>query len=208
MVVLSAESFGEGAREAGVSLVSHAVVALENAHLHRIVARQARIDELTGLANRRAVEEMLRTELARAERFDGDLCLIFADLDNFKDVNDQYGHPSGDLVLSAVAETLLETVRDVDMAGRWGGEEFALVLPGTDADGGAAVAERARQSIAAREIEMTNGERISVRASFGVAAFPKTADLETLIAAADEALYRAKRSGKDRVGTPVGLLGR
>ena len=207
-VVLSGERFEDGAREAAVSLVAHAVVALENARLHRVVQRQARIDDLTGLENRRAVEEKLRTELARAERYKGELCLVFVDLDNFKDVNDGHGHPFGDLVLYAVAETLAETMRDVDTAGRWGGEEFALVLPGTDADGGAAVAERARRAIASREILTPEGERVSLSASFGVAAFPGSADVETLIAAADEALYRAKRSGKDRVGTPLGLVAR
>jgi diguanylate cyclase (GGDEF)-like protein len=207
-VVLAGESFEDGRREAAVLLVSHAVVALENAHLHRVVERQARIDELTGLANRRAVEEKLRTELARAERYNDKLCLVFMDLDNFKDVNDQYGHPFGDLVLSAVAETLTEMMRDFDTAGRWGGEEFALVLPGTDADGGATVAERARRAIASRDLLTPEGKRVSLGASFGVAAFPASGGIETLIAAADEALYRAKRSGKNRVGTPRGLVAR
>ncbi len=207
-VVLAGESFEDGRNEAAVSLVSHAVVALENARLHRVVERQARIDELTGLANRRAVEEKLRRELARAERYNGELCLVFVDLDNFKEINDRHGHPVGDLVLTAVAETLAETMRDIDTAGRWGGEEFALVLPGTAAAGGAAVAERARCAIATRQILTADGEPVALSASFGVAAFPGTRDVETLIAAADEALYRAKRSGKDRVGTPLGLIER
>jgi len=207
-VVLAGESFDEARREAAVSLVAHAVVALENAHLHHVVERQARVDELTGLANRRAVEEMLRTELARAERYNGAVCLVFADLDDFKDVNDRYGHPFGDAVLCAFAKSLAETVRDVDLAGRWGGEEFALVLPGTDAEGGAAVADRARRSLARREITGPGGERVAVSASFGVAAYPACGDLELLIASADDALYLAKRSGKDRVGTPDGVLAR
>src|SRR5581483_6682125 len=115
---------------AAASLVAHAVVALENAHLHHVVERQARVDELTGLANRRAIEEMLRTELARAERYNGAVCLVFADLDDFKDVNGRYGQPFGDRVLCVFAQALGETVRDVDLAGRWGGDEFVLVLPG------------------------------------------------------------------------------
>jgi len=207
-VVLMGESFDDARREAAVQLVSHAVVALENAHLHRVLERQARVDELTGLANRRAVEEVLRTELARAERYHGQVCLIFADLDDFKDVNDRYGHPYGDAVLCAFANTLGETVRDVDLAGRWGGEEFALVLPGTDAEGGAAVADRARRALGRREISAPGGERVALSASFGVAAFPACGDMEALVAAADDALYLAKRSGKDRVGTPDGVLAR
>src|SRR5581483_8975120 len=207
-VVLAGESFDDARREAAASLVSHAVVALENAYLHRVVERQARVDELTGLANRRAIEEMLRTELARAQRYNGQVCLIFADLDDFKDVNDRYGHPFGDTVLCAFAETIAETVRDVDLAGRWGGEEFVLVLPGTDAEGGAAVADRARRLLGRRVIAAPTGERVPLSASFGVAAFPTCADLESLVASADDALYLAKRSGKDRVGTPDGILAR
>ncbi|MBV8597446.1 MAG: diguanylate cyclase [Actinobacteria bacterium] len=207
-IVLAGENFDDATREAAVSLISHAVVALENAHLHRVVERQARIDELTGIANRRAVEEMLRGELARAERFGGDVCFVFADLDNFKDVNDRYGHPFGDVVLSVFAEVLGETVRDVDIAGRWGGEEFALVLPGTDAEGGAAVADRARRALLHREVRSPSGDVLRLTASFGVAAFPACPDSEALVAAADDALYLAKRAGRDRVGTPDGLLAR
>jgi diguanylate cyclase (GGDEF)-like protein len=208
LVVLSGEAFDDDQREAAVSLISHAVVALENARLHRIVERQALVDQLTGLANRRALDDTLRTELTRAERFNGELCLVFADLDNFKNVNDIHGHPFGDVVLCAFAETLVECVRDIDLAGRWGGEEFALVLPGTDAEGGAAVAERARRLMAEQEIRTADGRRVVLTASFGVAAFPENGDAETLVAAADEALYRAKRGGKDRVGMPAGVAAR
>ena len=93
------------------------------------------------------LEETLRFELARAARFDDEVCLVLADLDDFKRVNDRYGHAVGDEVLKEFARALRATVRESDVAGRWGGEEFALVLPGTDAEGGARLAERARAAI-------------------------------------------------------------
>ena len=208
-VVLTGTSFTDEDRMTAVSLAAHAVVALDNAHLHRIVEQQALIDGLTGLSNRRAGEKGLEKELARAQRFGGGLALVLCDLDNFKAVNDRYGHLTGDDVLRELGAVLGETVRTVDVAARWGGEEFALVLPGTDADGGAQLAERAREALEARTLLSPNGEPLRVTASFGVAAYPEHG--ENLVAAADAALYRAKRSGKNRVETaetPPAVRGR
>jgi diguanylate cyclase (GGDEF)-like protein len=198
-LVLSAPSFDADQVETAASLAAQVVVALENARLHRIVERQALVDSLTGLANRRSLEETLRVELARAARYGESVTIVLADLDDFKQVNDTYGHQAGDEVLKAFAATLRSTVRESDVAGRWGGEEFALVLTGTDALGGARLAERARVTIEGREVAMPNGDFVSVTASFGVASFPETAELGEVLAAADSALYAAKREGKNRV---------
>jgi hypothetical protein len=142
-LILFGDDFSEEDRITAISLASHAVVALDNARLHRIVERQALIDGLTGLANRRQCEETLADELARVERFGGSLAVVVADLDWFKDVNDRHGHPAGDSVLSDFAALLQETVRDVDlMTLGWGGVRSH---PARDrSHGGAQVAERIR----------------------------------------------------------------
>jgi diguanylate cyclase (GGDEF)-like protein len=200
-LILFGDEFSHDDRMTAVSLASHAVVALDNARLHRIVERQALIDGLTGLANRRQCEETLADELARVERFGGPLAVVVADLDWFKDVNDRHGHPAGDSVLSEFAVLLQETVRDIDLAGRWGGEEFVLILPGTDLTGGAQVAERVRVALAGRVVLAVDGTPITISASFGVAAIPPAKTASELFAAADAAMYQAKRAGKNRVET-------
>jgi diguanylate cyclase (GGDEF)-like protein len=200
-LTLVAPEFGDEQRMTASSLAAQAVVALENARLHRIVERQALVDGLTGLANRRQCETLLATELARAERFEDSLALAMADLDDFKDVNDRHGHPVGDLVLRAFADVLRDTLRDADVAGRWGGEEFVLILPGTDVEGAVRLAERVRGELRSRAILAPDGTPISITASFGVAAFPPLGSEPELVAAADAALYAAKRAGKDRVGS-------
>jgi diguanylate cyclase (GGDEF)-like protein len=199
LLVLTSDSFEADHVETVAALATQVVVALENARLHRMVERQAMVDSLTGLANRRSLEESLRTELARATRFGDSVCVVLADLDDFKQVNDKYGHAAGDEVLKAFAGALRKTARESDVAGRWGGEEFALVLPGTDAAGGARLAERARAAIEERRVKMPNGDSCAVTASFGVAAFPESHELGEILAAADSALYAAKGQGKNRV---------
>jgi diguanylate cyclase (GGDEF)-like protein len=198
-LVLAADSFDADQVETAASLAAQAVVALENARLHRIVEQQALVDSLTGLANRRSLEDTLRSELARADRRGDGVCLVLTDLDDFKQVNDRYGHPMGDEVLKVFAHALRETVRESDVAGRWGGEEFALVLTGTDAAGGARFAERARAAIEAQKLHTPGGREVTVTASFGVAAYHDANELSGLVAAADAALYAAKRAGKNRV---------
>jgi diguanylate cyclase (GGDEF)-like protein len=200
-IILNGPGFDDEQNATASSLAGQATVALENAQLHRLVEWQALIDPLTGLANRRSLEESLAEEVARAQRLGGNLCLVLADLDRFKAINDKYGHPTGDRALHAFGQTVREVVREIDSAGRWGGEEFLLILPGTDVAGGVVVAERVQESLASRKIEAVNGEEVHMTASFGVAALSDAGTLESLVAAADDALYWAKRQGRDRVAT-------
>jgi diguanylate cyclase (GGDEF)-like protein len=194
---LVGDSFSKEQRMNAASLAAHAVVALENARLHDMVERQALVDGLTGLANRRAASDALHAEAARAGRLETPLSVVLADLDGFKDVNDEHGHAVGDAVLRAFAEVLRDTLRESDLAGRWGGEEFLLLLPGADEEGAVQLAERVRIGLTARRIPSVPGLRVT--ASFGVAEYAGETNTEQLLAAADDALYRAKRAGKNRV---------
>jgi diguanylate cyclase (GGDEF)-like protein len=182
-------------------LAGQAVVSIENAGLHETVERQAVTDELTGLANVRAFHSILQREIERSRRFQSALGLVMVDLDNFKKVNDEHGHQQGDEVLASVASVLRDFSRDVDAPARYGGEELAVVLPGTDSEGAALLAERMREAVERLRVPRIGGRgSLRVTASFGVAAMPESAlDKEGLIAAADAALYRAKRGGKNRV---------
>jgi diguanylate cyclase (GGDEF)-like protein len=194
---LVGNSFSKEQRMNAASLAAHAVVALENARLHDMVERQALLDGLTGLANRRAAADAVHAELARAARLETPLSVVLADLDGFKDVNDLHGHAVGDAVLRVFAEVLRETLRESDVAGRWGGEEFLLLLPGADEEGAAQLAERVRERFAERTVP--GAPDIHPTASFGVAEYAGETNSEQFVAAADSALYRAKRAGKDRV---------
>jgi len=198
-LVLHGSAFDEEDVETASILVGHAAVALENVRLHRLLERDALVDSLTGLANRRRAEESLPAELARADRFDSPLAVVLADLDDFKAVNDSHGHESGDAVLRAFAIVAQRAVREVDLAARWGGEEFLLLLPGTDLEGAAVVAERVRAAMAGQTIRGSTGAALAVTASFGVAEHIPEGSREDLLAAADRALYDAKRRGKNRL---------
>jgi diguanylate cyclase (GGDEF)-like protein len=168
------------------------------------VAQQAEIDPLTKVANRRGFERSLRIELARTARHGRTCSLVLADLDDFKRVNDAYGHEAGDAVLVAFAARLRESVRESDVVARLGGEEFALVLPEIDLDGALAMAERVRRRLTEEPIGTAGSVTHRVTASFGVAEASTATDWSALLRRADAALYVAKGAGKNRVsGTPA-----
>jgi diguanylate cyclase (GGDEF)-like protein len=178
-------------------------VSIDNISTHEKVSEQAVTDELTGLPNNRAFRETIDREASRAERFEHELSLIILDVDNFKSVNDTYGHLQGDEVLRLIGKLLLEEPRAIDEPARYGGEEFVIALPETGKDGAVEMAERIRERLEEEEIPLLDGSGIlKVTASFGTATLPLSAEtVRHLFAAADDALYEAKRSGKNRVVT-------
>ena len=177
-------------------LSSQAAVAFENARLHRTVQRQAVTDDLTGLPNRRHFMDLLSAEVARSGALGMALAVVFADLDDFKRINDHCGHQTGDRVLAVFAELVSAHVRDIDVPARLGGEEFAILLRETDARGAAAVAERIRRALPAA-VETVAGLPSPVTASFGVAELREPQSVDDLLRRADVALYRAKGAGKN-----------
>lgn len=157
-------------------------------------------DGLTGLLNRRAIEEFAEAEFNMANRKKQAMSVILLDIDHFKNVNDRFGHKFGDVVLRQVAQTLKEDLRNYDRVGRWGGEEFLLILPDTELKDAVTVAERLRSKIAVVQITLENGETFSIHISLGTACTTgQFQSLAKLIDAADQALYQAKQSGRDRV---------
>ena len=191
--------FAPAARSLAASLAAQASVALENARRHRLVERQAATDELTGLPNRRFFMRALAVELARAKRSDAPFSVVLLDLDDFKAVNDVFGHDAGDRALREVADVLLGAMRESDVAARLGGEEFACLLPSADEEGAHALAERIRVELADRAIVLPDGRVVGVTASIGLAGYPQARTAEALLRAADRAQYRAKAEGKNRV---------
>jgi diguanylate cyclase (GGDEF)-like protein/PAS domain S-box-containing protein len=162
--------------------------------------RQAHTDALTGLPNRRYFIEQAELEVARAKRYGKLLSVLMLDLDEFKTINDRYGHQVGDLVLYKVGEVCRNRLREVDVIGRIGGEEFAILLPETDVEHAVEVAERLRQDIAATEIRPEPEKLLAITASIGIATLAaKETDVDRLLNFADQAMYEAKRNGRNRV---------
>ena len=177
--------------------VTQAAPILANLRTLAKAERQAATDALTGMANARAVQDTLKRMVAQALRTGGPLTAVMVDLDHFKQLNDVYGHERGNEALAAVGQILTAGVRVSDFAGRYGGEEFILLLPETAREGGVVLAEKLRRALGA--LVLADVDR-TITASFGVASLPDDGiDAATLVRAADRALYQAKADGRDRV---------
>jgi diguanylate cyclase (GGDEF)-like protein len=163
-------------------------------------------DALTGLANRRRLTTELEREVRRSDRHGRSFAVLMLDVDRFKRFNDTYGHPAGDTVLQRLAGILRDNARDVDTVARYGGEEFLVILPESAAPGAALVAERLREGMEQeRFTPEAGGAEVSVTVSIGYAVFPEHARTpEALIEAADQALYRSKEGGRNRVSSAEG----
>jgi len=199
VLVLAAEDAGgrlAAEIDMAAALASQGVTAYERATLFAEVQRLAVQDELTGLANRRHFLTVAERDLSSASRHERPLCALMIDIDHFKLVNDTYGHPTGDDVIRVVAQRLQQHVRAVDVVGRYGGEEFAVVLP--DTESGAQMAERLLAGVADTPVPTRSGP-LSVTVSIGHARLaPGRPSLTELLARADRALYVAKRDGRNR----------
>lgn len=182
-----------------VTFAATATAAIRNALLHGEVQKLASTDTLTNVYNRRGFIELSKREIERARRFGRPLSAIMVDVDHFKEINDTYGHAEGDRILCMVTERLKSNIREIDILGRYGGDEFTIILPETDLFVATNVAERVRQSII--EVPtLIKDQPVQISFSIGVArANPETADLTTLLDNADAAMYIAKQAGGNRV---------
>ncbi len=177
-----------------------------NSRLYAAVQRQATIDGLTGLLNHRTGQEKLSEQLKIAERYQRNLSVMMIDVDFFKSINDTHGHPAGDTVLRAVARLIKNNCRDVDIAVRYGGEEFMLILPEIPQEAAIVVAERIRKNLSS-ELIMHDKIEIKITASIGISSYPEDAKNQTkLLSLADRALYLSKRLGRNQVHSAPDLL--
>jgi diguanylate cyclase (GGDEF)-like protein len=192
-------AFGDSVRPTLEVLASHVAVSLANARMLKRLEELATMDGLTGLFNKRALQEVAGQKIKSAQRFKKPLSLLVCDIDHFKRVNDTYGHDMGDIVIKGFADVLKRVKRDTDAVGRFGGEEFVIVCEETDERGALLLAERIRSELEATKFHTELGP-LSVTCSVGAAPFPLGGQTwEALFKATDEALYASKRGGRNRV---------
>jgi diguanylate cyclase (GGDEF)-like protein len=179
-------------------LCNQASISIANAQLHAEIEKLATTDGLTGLYNHRRFQETLAEEFKRLNRNSLPFSLMLTDIDYFKKVNDNYGHPAGDIVLKGVSKIIREEIRDVDLPARYGGEEFAVILPGTNAEGAKNIAERLRKAVMDTTFS-ADGKPLKITISIGIATAPIDAKgKEELIEKTDKALYHAKNNGRNQ----------
>lgn len=172
----------------------------ERKRVVKALERLATHDTLTDFYNRAELERQLLAEVSRAHRYEHQLSLLFIDLDHFKTVNDRFGHQVGDALLKDFSGIVETAIRDVDVASRYGGEEFIILLPETDHCRASDMAERLRQRVADHGFFVEGKRRLNITASIGIATFPNHGNTaEELIGAADQAMYRAKELGRDQI---------
>lgn len=195
----STKTFSENDRHLLSLFAQHASIALDNAMLFEKIQELARIDEITGLLNRRSFMERAEYEINRARRLNHSLALAMIDIDNFKHINDTFGHQSGDEVLKEVSRILRENIRNIDIIGRYGGDETVVLMPETTAESALNAMQRLRQILSDHNFK-DHGQDFRITASIGLAAYPQaSSSLEEMMSAADEAMYRAKKNGKNQV---------
>ena len=185
-------------------LTNQAATTISRANVYAEILKHATLDALTGFNNRRQLEERIKQEVSSAKRQKRGLCAIMTDIDFFKSVNDTYGHATGDLVLKTVSRVIKLQLRDYDIAGRYGGEEFSIILPYTRILEAKMVAERLRKAVENTKIDIskvnneTNDKNISVTISLGIAEYENGDDEHTILQKADKALYKAKEGGRNK----------
>lgn len=193
-------SYDNGDIEDAAFISTEASLALNNIEIYNRAKELTYIDDLTKLHNLRYLDIVLTNEIKRAQRFNSHLSLLFLDIDFFKDINDTYGHRAGSKTLAELGRLLKETVREIDVVVRYGGDEFTILLIETDSPGAAIIAERIRTTVEEYTFLVNEGLSIKITITVGVATYPESAiDKEELLVMADNAMYRGKRSTRDVV---------
>jgi diguanylate cyclase (GGDEF)-like protein len=196
---LVADGLKDKDKEKFYILSQQLILGIKRTVLYRDVQELAITDSLTQVTNRRYYLERIKEEMERSKKFNYKFCCLMIDIDYFKNYNDRYGHIVGDAILRELSRTIQENIRQIDLIGRYGGEEFSIILSETDKEAAKFAAERIRQAIETKRIRAYD-EELKITVSIGISTYPDDGkDIETLIDRADSALYRAKETGRNRI---------